>query len=130
VAERTGETALLVCIDLDNMKAANDRYGHAAGDQALVEMAALLRGTFRGSDLTARLGGDEFCVLIPRGAAQGGLAIDRLREAVAARSGSFPPLSLSIGSAEADGSCSIEQLINRADATMSEEKAARHTAGA
>ncbi|MGH9034548.1 MAG: diguanylate cyclase, partial [Acidimicrobiia bacterium] len=43
LAQRAGETALLIYIDLDNMKEVNDTHGHAAGDQALVEVAGLLQ---------------------------------------------------------------------------------------
>lgn len=70
IAERAGETALLAYIDLDNMKAINDRYGHAAGDLALMEMAGLLRRTFRESDVISRLGGDEFCILLAQHAGE------------------------------------------------------------
>ena len=50
-------------IDLDGLKSINDTFGHAAGDQAIVATAAILRGTFRESDVVARLGGDEFVAL-------------------------------------------------------------------
>ncbi|HET9769589.1 MAG TPA: GGDEF domain-containing protein, partial [Acidimicrobiia bacterium] len=62
VAERSGETVLLVYADLDGMKVINDLHGHAAGDEALQAAARLLRETFREADLVARVGGDEFCV--------------------------------------------------------------------
>jgi diguanylate cyclase (GGDEF)-like protein len=61
--ERRGFTLLFA--DLDGLKAINDRHGHAAGDRAIVDAAALLRATFREADVIARLGGDEFVVLLP-----------------------------------------------------------------
>lgn len=127
VAQRSAETAVLVYIDLDNMKEVNDTYGHAAGDQALIEAAALLRSTFREADLVARLGGDEFAVFIPRQGPEAKAGLDRLREAVDARQGRFPPLALSIGvsTSDGDGPSSIEDLIDRADAAMYAEKALR-----
>jgi diguanylate cyclase (GGDEF)-like protein/PAS domain S-box-containing protein len=54
-----------VCyLDLDGFKPVNDNFGHAAGDQVLVEIAGRLKDTMRGSDSVARLGGDEFVVLV------------------------------------------------------------------
>ena len=127
LAQRASETALLIYVDLDNMKELNDTHGHAAGDQALIEVAGLLRSTFRDADLVARLGGDEFAVFVPREGSEAKTALDRLRQAVEARQGRFPPVSLSIGMSTYDGHgpCSIDDLIDRADASMYAEKALR-----
>ncbi len=54
----------LMLLDLDNFKPLNDRYGHAAGDQLLVELARRLNACIRAEDTAARLGGDEFVVVI------------------------------------------------------------------
>jgi diguanylate cyclase (GGDEF)-like protein len=51
-------------LDVDNFKRVNDRFGHAAGDEALVAIANTLRGAVRATDVLARLGGDEFAVLM------------------------------------------------------------------
>jgi diguanylate cyclase (GGDEF)-like protein len=59
------EGTALILLDVDNFKTINDRYGHPAGDQVLVELAELIvRGT-RTADVVCRLGGDEIAVLLP-----------------------------------------------------------------
>ncbi|MET0846251.1 MAG: EAL domain-containing protein [Pseudomonas sp.] len=56
---------LAVCmLDLDGFKAVNDGYGHASGDQLLVEVAKRLRQIVRGEDVVARLAGDEFVLVL------------------------------------------------------------------
>ncbi|KKW67638.1 hypothetical protein AAV94_09550 [Lampropedia cohaerens] len=54
----------LLFIDCDNFKAINDRFGHAAGDRVLVEIARRLRKSARASDRVMRMGGDEFAVIM------------------------------------------------------------------
>ncbi len=61
---RTGQTAMLLFIDLDRFKYINDTAGHAAGDKLLVEVSQRLKSRLRGADYLARMGGDEFAVLL------------------------------------------------------------------
>ncbi len=52
-------------LDVDHFKRVNDTYGHAVGDEVLVEVAQRLRGAVRATDVVARPGGEEFTVLVP-----------------------------------------------------------------
>lgn len=63
-AQQDGRRLALLFIDADNFKAANDRFGHAAGDAVLVALSQRIRQTLREGDFAARIGGDEFVVLI------------------------------------------------------------------
>jgi two-component system cell cycle response regulator len=63
LAQRADQVIVVLYVDVDAFKRINDRHGHVVGDQALRDTAAVLRGTFRETDIIARVGGDEFAVL-------------------------------------------------------------------
>jgi len=63
-AKTSGRQHALCYMDLDQFKVVNDACGHAAGDELLVQLSALLMATVRDTDILARLGGDEFAVLL------------------------------------------------------------------
>ena len=60
---RRGDKVAVLCLDLDGFKTVNDTYGHAAGDQLLIETGCRIKKCLRGTDTVARLGGDEFAVV-------------------------------------------------------------------
>jgi diguanylate cyclase (GGDEF)-like protein len=120
---------MLLFADLDGLKRINDTHGHAAGGQALIDTADVLRATFRGSDVIARLGGDEFCILLSRSIAgvSDMVVMDRLQRALRERNaqGDRPyQLSASVGACrrQSGGSLTLEQMTKRADELMYQEK--------
>src|SRR6266566_2383947 len=64
-ASRTRDSVAVLMLDIDDFKRVNDVYGHGTGDQVLRDLADLLRGALRGSDVVCRLGGEEFGVVMP-----------------------------------------------------------------
>lgn len=77
--------ASVLCIDLDNFKAVNDKFGHERGDQILRAVAELMTACFRRTDILVRSGGDEFVVLLPRAdASVANELMHRMTEAAAA----------------------------------------------
>jgi diguanylate cyclase (GGDEF)-like protein len=76
----------VVAIDLDGFKRVNDRFGHAAGDDLLRDVAGALGDAVREQDTVARLGGDEFCILAPETGRGGGTHLAHKVETAIARS--------------------------------------------
>lgn len=121
----------LMLLDLDRFKPVNDRYGHLAGDQVLVEVARRLGSVVRDSDLVARLGGDEFVVLVSGGCDRASLEArgEAVRAAICAPipfDGGEAVLDCSVGIAlHPDDGVSVEALIERADHAMYQAKRAK-----
>lgn len=70
---------VLAIFDIDHFKSINDRFGHAAGDKALIGFADTLRSLCRSTDVVARLGGEEFAILMPNTPLKGGhAAVERI----------------------------------------------------
>jgi diguanylate cyclase (GGDEF)-like protein len=111
-------------LDLDDLKAVNDRFGHIAGDQVLRSVADIVRGGVRKIDVAARYGGDEFVIMLPDTPARGALEVgERIRHAVESTpyvvDSSTVTCTVSIGVASfpQDGR-SMEGLLARADSAL------------
>ena len=118
----------LLLIDMDFFKAVNDRDGHVRGDQALALLGKVLKGAGRHHDQAARLGGDKFA-WFGRLQADPGLKVAHqvqqlLRTESLASWPDRPPLTLSIGMAQAGEKCSPEDRMQRADKALYAAKAA------
>ena len=122
-AHRRGTPVSLVALDLDGLKAVNDRNGHAAGDQLLCLFADLLRRSLRAQDLAVRAGGDEFMLLLPDTDAAGARGlVERLHGAAAAVS---PEVRFSAGIATSSADATMEWLLALADDALYAQKGAR-----
>lgn len=65
LAKRRNEPLGLILADLDHFKNINDTYGHIAGDQALQQIASIMKNSIRSSDILSRYGGEEFVIIMP-----------------------------------------------------------------
>ncbi len=118
LAAREQRVATMMLIDIDDFKRINDEHGHSAGDAALLNLATVLSGHLRVSDLCARLGGDEFAVLLPN--TDEATAREVADKLCRASQSNGTGMSLSIGLAE--GIEAVESLLHRADVAMYEAK--------
>jgi diguanylate cyclase (GGDEF)-like protein len=126
MSRRRGTRIALLFVDLDGFKPVNDRFGHAAGDAVLVDVAGRLTGCVRQSDTVARLGGDEFALLLEDvHPPEVSSACDRILAALsrgAHVAGHQLALSASVGVAFGDSSETAESMLRNADLAMYEAK--------
>ncbi|HTX79086.1 MAG TPA: histidine kinase N-terminal 7TM domain-containing protein [Longilinea sp.] len=130
MANRMELNMVLFYMDMDQLKWINDNLGHAIGDQALKDAAAVLKNTFRSSDIIARIGGDEFVVLALESInASRETMLERLKEQLADHNAQLNGnyrLSFSIGLAcyEWEKPRPMESLLEEADKAMYANKLA------
>ncbi len=121
-ARRYGHPLSVLVIDVDHFKKLNDREGHAAGDEALIEVSRVLASSLREVDMVARWGGEEFVVTLSRTGEADAIKVgEKLREGIAAMklaSTAGQPLghlSVSIGVAELAEGEDAASVVQRAD---------------
>jgi len=125
---RAGARFVVVMLDLDGFKLLNDRYGHAAGDEMLCDVADALTQSLRSQDTIARLGGDEFCVIAPETDNTRALG-ERIVRAVAEASRGYEALRTGIGlSVFPEDGTTIDLLLRAADEQLVAAKRARPAA--
>jgi diguanylate cyclase (GGDEF)-like protein len=127
MAQRSQLPLSVLFIDLDHVKQINDFFGHNVGSAYLVEIAEILKQTFRETDVMGRAGGDEFAVVCQGSHVAISIAAQRLQTACAMRNAESDrrfPLSFSIGFVTADEHArqSLKELLAEADKAMYEEK--------
>ena len=121
-AASQGRQHVVMYLDLDQFKIVNDTCGHAAGDQLLRQVSALLKEQVREGDSLARLGGDEFGVLLENCPMQEAIGIaDKLRQCIAdfrfISEGKAFSIGASVGVVQvADGMLSLTDILSAADA--------------
>jgi diguanylate cyclase (GGDEF)-like protein len=131
LARRLGRGMFICYADLDDLKGINDTLGHVEGDRALADFAAILRRSFRSSDVLARLGGDEFAVLAMEAGSDGAEPLlARVEAGLAAHNANAGrpfKLSASIGAVRFDpaSAVTLDELMAQADAAMYRVKEGR-----
>lgn len=122
---RSGQTASMFYVDMDNFKRVNDVHGHQAGDEAILFLRDMLINFSRPGDLVARLGGDEFAMWLDgideeTSEKRAGQLIQTSKQMVSMSGDEDHPLGISIGVAFFDPTSgeSLDDLLARSDAAM------------
>ena len=124
-AKRSGKQLAVLAIDLDDFKAVNDRFGHAAGDEVIVTSAERMKQLLRESDVIARFGGDEFVIVLgqvddaeaAREVAR--RVVESLSQPISLAGGGSAQIGASVGIAMCctDGE-TLDDLLKKADAAL------------
>jgi diguanylate cyclase (GGDEF)-like protein len=129
-ATRYKHQLAVLMMDLDNFKAVNDNFGHAAGDAVLVAFADIGRGTTRTGDILGRLGGEEFCLLLPETDVEQAMQVaERYRlamqalETVVGSQTCRVTISIGVAVLPLEAETSLQELLGQADAALYKAKA-------
>ncbi len=126
-AKRLGKPLAFLLIDVDRFKQVNTRFGHLTGDFVLTEIATLLKGSIRGTDVAIRYGGDEFLIALSNTDAAGAaIVVNRIHAFLndwnqSSNLDDFT-VSISIGVAEFTDGQTLDEILDLADRNMYDEK--------
>jgi|GEM_PF-2366553 diguanylate cyclase (GGDEF)-like protein/PAS domain S-box-containing protein len=127
-AEENIDSLSVIFIDVNDLKLVNDNFGHQEGDELLQQVSDILQHSLRRNDKVVRLGGDEFLLILPQSNQDSAEKIwlrikEKLEQATKNNKNKYK-ISASHGAAEysSDYTKTLDQLINRADNAMYEEK--------
>jgi diguanylate cyclase (GGDEF)-like protein len=129
--ERKGPTPVtVVIVDMNDLKAINDQFGHSVGDELLRRAGEVLNKLVEAPSHAARIGGDEFVILMPGCDPRDGQAmIDNIAKLVELNNQFYSgqALSLAMGMATSEAGERLEAVVRRADAAMYEAKRSHHS---
>lgn len=121
---QAGQSLAALMMDIDDFKKVNDRYGHLAGDQVLIDVSAAIQASLRKEDLLGRIGGEEFAAILPK---TGMFAVQKVAErilrkvaqGITSNGSQGIQITISIGIAQAgEADESLEGLLDRADQAL------------
>lgn len=127
IAKRSSQPLSVLMVDIDHFKRINDNYGHSVGDEALREVAGVLKASLRNIDMVFRYGGEEFLVLLSNTSSEVAAMVgERLRQAVhnlqVVFQGQALQMSISLGCATLQAGESVDGLQQRADQALYQAK--------
>ncbi|RPJ23794.1 MAG: diguanylate cyclase [Chloroflexi bacterium] len=118
-----------IIVDLNELKIANDSFGHQTGDKLIRRAAEVLKASIDDEYIVARIGGDEFIIIMPGADAEtANTIIERVQSLITVNNKYYhePPLSLSLGAATSVPGLSLEKIISLADDAMYQNKGIYH----
>jgi diguanylate cyclase (GGDEF)-like protein len=127
-AKRFKHNLSVIMMDIDHFKLVNDRFGHAAGDHVLCQLAKLIRSEVREVDIVGRYGGEEFTLILPEtGLKKASEVAERLRQIINqifdSTDQSSPQITVSIGVAGLDADTpDFDALVNQSDKALYKAK--------
>ena len=126
-AKQTTSKLSVAMMDIDKFKHINDKYGHSGGDTALKMFASVVKDAIRQDDLFGRYGGDEFVIIFPNTALEiAEKIVDRIEHSLKASilklGNDEIEMSMSVGICELTEENDPDEMINKADKLMYENK--------